>query len=110
MPRPLNEMLYSVADVPECIHGLEPTTCTVCLGKLKTPIKRQLTTVSKDGTLSCPVCGRTRDVVKFPTGKPGIRLTDQCRECRDDIKAYKRQGKTVEEAVEIIRRRWSGQT
>lgn len=89
-----------------CIHDIDPSTCTICLGRSSSAAMRAKSMVSKHRYLSCELGGRERPESKFPTNTAGVRLEDRCRECRDYLAAEKKSGTPADEAVSKRRRQF----
>jgi hypothetical protein len=54
---------------------------------------KAVSTVSKEGEMSCRVCGQTRPLTKFPTtknAKGDVVRVDRCRSCRDAATAARK--------------------
>lgn len=89
-----------------CIHELDPETCSLCKSGTERPSTRSPSTVRQDRYFSCLVCDRSMPETKFPTGEPGERLTDRCRECRDYLVDQRKRGVPEEDALEKRRRQF----
>jgi hypothetical protein len=89
-----------------CIHELDPATCSLCKGGTERRITRSPSGVRQDRYFSCPVCDRSLPETKFPTGEPGERLTERCRECRDYLVNQRKRGVSDEDALDKRRRQF----
>lgn len=86
-----------------CIHELDPETCSLCKRGADRHVTRSPSGVRQDRYFTCPACDRSLPETKFPTGKPGERLTERCRECRDYVIEHRKRG--ASEADALVQRR-----
>lgn len=96
-----------MADVEECKHLIAIDQCSICNGSDAAPARRAASDVRKDRTFTCSVCGRSLPETSFPTGKPGERLTERCRACRDYLRDQRKAGVDDDDALAKRRRQFT---
>ncbi len=102
----------------ECPHGMDdPRTCSLCKnGPSRPKRKRRPSSAPKDGTFTCTVCAKSKNLDQLRTKHDPItdtypRNPDKiCRPCDKEIVAYKaaHKGTTRPDAIEHIARKYQG--
>lgn len=95
-----------MSDDEECMHLIAAATCSICNGSDAVPVRRSTSDVRKDRSFTCSVCERSLPETRFPTGKPGERLTERCRACRDYLRDQRKAGVDDDEALAKRRRQF----